>query len=355
MKQVVVNGSKGRGFHKRSMATMMKNIVCDTFGAPSVMMLREDSSIREPKEGELLVDIHAAGVNPSDTYVRLGPDGPYAGNKKLIPSLPYTPGKDGSGVVAAVGPGVSSGIKTGDRVYVSGSVTGTYAQSAICTQHQVYPLPGNVSFEEGACVGVPCATAYRAIFTRGAASKGDAIFIHGASGAVGLAAVQLAVSAGCYVVGSAGTSAGEDAIRKAGAHGVVNHRVESYLQEAGEMAGDGFDLLVEMAADVNLVSDMGLMNRNGRIAIVGSKAAGISLNPRLIMPKELDVRGVFLGSATLEELRETHTSLYEKLESGQLKPVVGACFDLREAPEAHVEVMEPSAGGSVGNVVIRCA
>ena len=132
---------------------------------------------------------HTQGVNPSDTYVRLGPNGPYKGNKKLIPDLPYTPGKDAAGVVEQVGSSVKN-FKKSDRVYVSGSVTGTYSNYAICNESTVFALPSNVSFSQGACVGVPCATAHRAIHCRGNLKKGESVFIHGASGAVGLAAVR---------------------------------------------------------------------------------------------------------------------------------------------------------------------
>ena len=331
-------------------------IVCDGFGPPSVMQMRDGVTLRGPENGEVLIHMRAAGVNPSDTYVRLGPEGPYAGNAKLIPDLPFTPGKDGAGVVESVGAGVT-GAKVGDRVYVSGSLTGTYAEHCICSANQVYPLPANVSFEEGACVGVPCATAYRALFLRGSATSGENVFVHGASGAVGLAAIQMAVDAGCFVVGSAGTAAGEDAVRASGAHAVVNHRDEHYVHKALDAlknaeSQDGFDLLLEMAADKNLVADMAMMRRGGRIAIVGSKALPTSLNPRLTMPKEIDVRGVFLGNASALELQNIHSELFKRMESGSLKPVVGKILPLDQAPVAHAEVMDPPEGGSLGNIVL---
>jgi len=321
------------------------------------MKYNEGVTLRDVEEDEILIRVHAAGVNPSDTYVRLGPEGPYAGNKKLIPSLPYTPGKDGAGVVEKVGPNVTE-FCVGDRVYVSGSKTGTYARHAICGESQVFSLPESVSFEQGACVGVPCATAYRAVHTRGGATKGDAVFIHGASGAVGLAAVQLAVDAGCVVVGSAGTTEGEDAVRAAGAHGVVNHRTDGYLDAAVNLLqgfdAEGFDLLLEMAADINLVADLGIMRGGGRVAIVGSKARTIALNPRLAMPNELDIRGVFLGNAKPSELRETHAALFKAMETGVLSPVVDSAIPLESASQSHEDVMNPPKGGSAGNVVLMC-
>jgi len=325
-------------------STASQAIVCESFGTPDVMRLKS-VTLQSPQQGQVLVRMGAAGVNPSDTYVRLGPDGPYAGNAKLIPSLPYTPGKDGAGTVESVGPGVDT-FRPGDRVYSSASLTGTYATHALFSTNQIYSLPSNISFAQGACVGVPAATAYRALHIRGKACANEAVFVHGASGAVGLAAVQLAVNQGCFVVGTAGTAEGEEVVRNAGAHFVVNHRAEGYLESAkaslpGDKAADGFDLLLEMAADVNLVADFAIMARGGRVAIVGSKAKPIGINPRLTMPKELDVRGVFLGNATPGELRETHSALYKAMEEGVLVPVVAVEIPLAEAAKSHVEVMQP--------------
>jgi NADPH:quinone reductase len=327
-------------------------IVCTEFGSPDVMKYVESHEIRdEISDDEIVVNVRAAGVNPSDTYVRLGDKGPYKGNKKLIPELPYTPGKDGAGVVEKVGSSVTE-FKKGDRIYISGSATGTYAEYAICNVNNVYPLPSNVSFAQGACVGVPCATAHRALHCRGELKKGESVFIHGASGAVGLAAIQLAVRAGARVVGSAGTKEGMDAVRDAGAHGVVNHREDGYLEKALASGGE-FDLVLEMAADVNLISDLTVLASNGgRIAIVGSKAQEIGLNPRLTMPKELDIRGVFLGNSTKDELLESHADIYNALHSGELSPVVATEIPLKDARLSHAEVMTPQSGGSAGNVVL---
>ena len=153
-----------------------------------------------------------------------------------------------------MGPECSGRFQVGDRVYCAGALTGTMAEFCVCHESSVHPLPASISFEQGACIGVPCATAYRALLQRGGAQNGEAVFIHGASGAVGLAATQLALAEGCFVVGSAGTPAGMAAVRDAGAQVVVNHREEGYLEEAktalaGAPGGArGFALVLEMAA-----------------------------------------------------------------------------------------------------------
>ena len=273
-------------------------IVASSFGPPEVLKL-ETVARPAPSSGQVLVKMYAAGVNPSDTYVRLGPHGPWAATPHLLPSPPFTPGKDGAGIVEEIGGGVS-GLAVGERVYTTGSVSGTSAEFAVCNADTVWPLPARVSFAQGACVGVPCATAYRALVLRCAAKSGEAVFIHGASGAVGLAATQLAAGMGCTVIGTAGTAAGEAAIAALGAT-PVNHRTNDYLESAKAALPahtDGlFDVVLEMAAHANLLADVSVLRHAGRVAIIGSKPLPIEFNPRLLMPKEISVHGVFLPAS----------------------------------------------------------
>ena len=159
---------------------LCKAVVVSEFGGPEVLTVGT-KPVPTPGDGEVLVNIKASGVNPSDTYVRLGPKGPWAVTPHLIPPLPFTPGKDGAGVVAAIGPGVS-GLQQGDRVYVFGPNSGTMAEYCLCKAAVVCPLPAGLSFAEGACIGVPAATAYRALLQRGEAKAGDAVLTGIASG-----------------------------------------------------------------------------------------------------------------------------------------------------------------------------
>ena len=335
-----------------STSSSFKAIVASAFGGPEVLKLSSRSMEElSPAANQVLVEIHAAGVNPSDTYVRLGPQGPWAATPHLLPTPPYTGGKDGAGIVVAVGDGTPTAPPLGSRVYTTGSLSGTYAEYALCDVKSVHALPPNISFAQGACVGVPCATAHHAL-ARCRAKPGDNVFVHGASGAVGLAAVQLATDMGCAVVGSAGSAEGEAAVLAAGAIAAVNHRAVDYLAAVEAAAADKFDLILEMAAHANLVADLGLLRRGGQLAVIGSKAQPIELNPRLLMPNELSIRGIFLPTQSEAESKETHAALYAAMEKGALAPVVATEIPLAEAPKAHVEVMEPSSGGKAGNVVL---
>ena len=197
----------------------MKAIRVHEFGGPERLVLEQAPDLR-PEDGQVVVKIHAAGVNPVETYIR---SGVYA----IKPPLPYTPGGDGAGVVMSVGKGVSR-VRAGDRVYVAGSVSGTYAEQALCLESRVHRLPDEITFAQGAAVGVPYATAYRAMFQVGKAQAGETVLVHGASGGVGIAALQLGRAAGLIMIGTAGTQRGSELVRQQGAHHVLDHNAPTW-------------------------------------------------------------------------------------------------------------------------------
>src|SRR5260370_21954455 len=173
----------------------MKVIRVHEFGVPEVLRL-EEVPTPQPGPGQVLLRMHAIGVNPVETYIR-------AGTYAYKPALPYTPGNDGAGVVEQVSADVNE-FKPGDRVYIAGSISGTYAEFALCRTEQVHPLPANVSFAQGAAMGTPYATAYRGLFQRAEAKPGDTGLVHGASGGVGDGHVPLRRARGLPVFGAAG-------------------------------------------------------------------------------------------------------------------------------------------------------
>jgi NADPH:quinone reductase len=322
----------------------MKAIRVHQFGDPSVMKL-EDSPDKAPDAGQVLVEVKAAGVNPVDTYIR---SGQYA----ALPPLPYTPGSDAAGIVAGVGSGVHE-CKTGDRVYISGTIDGraygSYAQRALCTIDQVHQLPSHVSFSEGAGVGVPYVTAWRALFDKGRALPGETVLIHGASGGVGTAAVQMASAAGLRVIGTAGTERGRQLAREQGAHEVLDHSAAGYEKDVlAKSGGRGVDLIIEMLANVNLVRDLDLIAKRGRIIIVGNRGA-IELNPRAIMGKDATIVGFTNWNALPAELAIAHAAIVAGMERCGYKPQVGNELPLADASRAHGDVLKP---GSYGKIVL---
>lgn len=316
----------------------MKAIRVSQQGPPDVLKIE---TVADPQagSGQLVVRLKAVGVNPVETYIR-------AGAYARLEKLPYTPGSDGAGVVETVGAGVTQ-FRPGDRVYLYGSLTGTYAELALCETAHVHPLPANVSFGAGAALGVPYATAYRALFQRGQARVGETVLIHGASGGVGQAAVQLARAAGLRVIGTAGTEAGMKFVREQGAHDAVNHRGENYLQHILDLTGGrGVDLIIEMLANVNLGKDLGLLAKFGRVVVVGSRGP-VELNPRDTMMRDADIRGMTLFNTPPAELAGIHLALQAGLACGALRPVIGQEIPLAEAPRAHEAVMQDGKFGKI--------
>jgi NADPH:quinone reductase len=316
----------------------MKAIRVREFGGPEVLRL-EEVPIPQPGPGEVLVRMYAAGVNPVETYIR-------AGKYARLPQLPYTPGNDGAGMVEQVGADVTE-FKPGDRVYTAGSLSGTYAEFALCKKEQLHPLPANVSFAQGAAVGTPYATAFRGLVQRGVAKPGETVLVHGASGGVGTAAVQLARAHGLRVFGTAGSDEGIRLAREQGAHEVFDHRAPDHFEQIMKATGGrGVDVIVEMLASVNLGKDLTILGKSGRVVIIGSRGR-VEIDPRDTMQRDADVRGMILPNTPPAELGSIHAALVADLENGTLRPVIGKEFSLADATEAHLAVMESGAFGKI--------
>ena len=316
----------------------MKAIRVHQFGGPDVLKL-EEVPTPKPDAGQVVVRVQAAGVNPYDTYMR-------AGTYAIKPPLPYTPGSDAAGVVEAVGPVVKQ-VKPGDRVYVAKTVSGAYAQYSLALESQVHPLPAKVSFPQGAGVWVPYGTAYHALFQATNARAGEIVLIHGASGGVGIAAVQFACARGLTVFGTAGSEKGLELAKREGAHQVFNHAQAGYQEQILKATGGGgVDLILEMLANVNLGNDLKLLAIRGRVIIIGSRG-DVTITPRDLMARRASASGVMLWKITEDEEKEIHAGIIAGLENGTLRPVVGKEIPLAEASRAHKEVLEPGACGKI--------
>ncbi|MBX3145319.1 MAG: NADPH:quinone reductase [Gemmatimonadales bacterium] len=321
----------------------MRAIQVHEFGDPSVLKL-VDVPTPVPGPGQVLVAVQAVGVNPAETYMR-------SGRYALLPTLPYIPGSDGAGIIRQVGPGVT-GWQENDRVFFHGTAAGrsfgAYAELAVCGTHQVFRLPANVGFSEGAAVPIPYATAYQALVRKAAAQPGEIVLVHGASGGVGIAAVQLARWKQLRVIGTAGTSEGLELVRANGAHLAVSHKGALYLDQVREAAnqGRGPDVILEMLANVNLDQDLDVLAPKGRIVVIGSRGR-VEIDPRKIMSKDAAVLGVLLWNDSPEVLAPVFDDLIRGLEQGSLVPVVGREIPLAEAARAHDAVMEPGAYGKI--------
>lgn len=316
----------------------MKAIIVREYGEADVLKLEEVADLL-PTENQILVRIKAAGINPVDTYIRQG-------NHPTAPPVPFTPGKDAAGIVEAVGENISK-VKVGERVYLAGSITGTYAEFALCEESQVWHLPDNASFEQGAGIFVPYATAYRALINKAEAKAGETVLVHGASGAVGIAAIQWAKNRGLKVIGTASSEAGKKLVKEQGADFVFDHSSENYLNEINEATKNkGVDVILEMLANENLQKDFDILAKTGRITIIGNRGS-LEFNPRVTMGKDATIKGMSLFNASLEEFAEIHAEIYKGLSEGYLQPIIGKRFSLEDAKLAHIEVIESKAFGKI--------
>jgi NADPH2:quinone reductase len=315
----------------------MKAIRVHAFGEPDVLRL-EDVPDPTPAHNQVVVRAKAIGVNPVETYIRAGKYGPKP--------FPFTPGADAAGVVEAVGPGVTT-CKVNDRVYTSGTISGSYAEKILCDEKSVHSLPTHVTFQQGAAMGVPYATAYRALVIRGQAHPGETVLIHGGSGGVGTAAIQIARALGLTVFATAGSEKGMELVRQQGAHRAFNHKQDGYQQLIIDATGArGVPLILEMVSHINLGHDLQLLAKHGRVVVIGSRGP-IEINPRDTMTRDADIRGMTLMNATEPELLAIHAALFAGLENRSLSPVIGKELPLAEAATAHKLVLESGAYGKI--------
>ncbi|CAB1317643.1 unnamed protein product [Coregonus sp. 'balchen'] len=270
---------------------LMRAIRVSEFGGPSVLKLCSNIPLPNPGQKQVLIRVHACGVNPVETYIR---SGTYARK----PSLPYTPGTDVSGVVEAVGDGVQL-LQAGDRVFTTATETGGYAEYTVVSEDCVYRLPDPLDYKQGAAIGIPYCTAYRALFHKAHAKAGETVLIHGASGGVGVAACQMARALGLRVLGTAGTPEGLELVLRNGAHQAFNHREEGYTSKIMDATkGQGVNVIVEMLSN--------------------------------------------------EEKAECAAALFAGLDAGWLKPAVGKQYTLDMASQAHIDIIDcPGASGKM--------
>lgn len=319
----------------------MKAIQINEFGGPEVLKTVEIDE-PYPNEDEVKVKVFVTGLNPSEAYTITGT---YGYN---VPNLPYVPGYDATGVIEEVGSSVNH-FKKGDRVFLSAFSaernTGTYAEKVVTDAKNVFRLPDNISFKEGAALGIPVFTAYKAIFLKANVRAGETVLVHGASGSVGSMAVQMAKAIGATVIGTSSTEEGRQTILDLGADHAMDHISEDNKEEVLNITNEqGPDVIIEMLANANLETDMQVIVKYGRIIIVGSRDT-IEVNPRNLMTSEAIVTGMTFTYPTQKEMKEMQYGVNALLEIGAIRSLIGNEFTLDEPVEAHKSLMESSGNG----------
>uniref|UniRef100_V9KZP4 Quinone oxidoreductase-like protein n=1 Tax=Callorhinchus milii TaxID=7868 RepID=V9KZP4_CALMI len=326
----------------RSTGLLMRAVRVSEFGGPAVLKLQSNTPIPNPMENQVLIKVFACGVNPVETYIR-------SGTYVRKPTLPWTPGNDVAGVVEQVGEYVTK-FKKGDRVFTSGTITGGYAEYTVASDDSVYPLPDTLNYKQGAAIGIPYFTAYRALFHKANAKPGESVLVHGASGGVGIATCQIARAFGLKVFGTAGTQDGLGVVQKNGASKTFNHRESGYIDKIKEYTGaQGMNIIIEMMANINLSIDLQLISNHGRVIIVGNRGS-IEINPRDTMAKESSIIGMSLFSSTKEDRQESAAALLAGIEAGWLQPLIGREYPLEKVAQAHEDII--NSHGATGKMVL---
>lgn len=312
----------------------MRATIVHQFGGPEVLQL-EEVPAPSPGPGQVLIRVKAIGVNPIDAYIRTG-------THVIKPALPYIPHTDIGGSVEAVGAGVTR-FAPGDRVYAF-FVQGGGAELAVVPEAQLRPLPPALSFAQGAAIGVPYATAWRAL-DKAQPAPGETVLVHGASGGTGTAALQIARARGLRVMGTASSPEGLALVQQYGA--AFNHHTPGYEQEIlAATGGRGVDVIIEMLANVNLDRDLDLIALRGRVVCFGTRGR-IEIDPRKAMTKDGAIFGMTLFNVTPADLAQIHDGIAAGLANATLQPVIGKVFPLASAPQAHAAVMDSKARGKI--------
>jgi NADPH:quinone reductase len=299
--------------------------------------------------GEVRIRLHASGVNPADCNRR-------AGRTQPMEFPLVIPNSDGSGVVDQVGAGVDPALLH-RRVWLHngqrGRALGTAAEWIALDAAVVAPLPDGLSFEQGACLGIPCMTAWHCVFMDGPV-EGRTVLVQGGAGAVGHFAVQLAAWGGARVITTVSGEAKARHARAAGAHEVIDRRTEDVAARVLALTGGaGVDRIVEVDLGGNLASDLRVLQANGRIASFASRG---DMRPALpyddLLRKNISFHAVFLGGLPLAARQAIQAGVGRWLASASAQVTVSDVFPLERTADAHLAV---EAGTKLGTVVVRCA
>ncbi|WP_139978723.1 NADPH:quinone reductase [Nocardioides litoris] len=334
----------------------MRAVVYSENGPSSVLRL-EELPDPTPGPGEVVVRLVRAGVNPTDWKFRAG----------MMPKAHevVAPGQDGAGTVEAVGDGVT-GLTVGDRVWLRmvqhGRPIGTASELVVVPAELAAPLPDDASYDLGAALGVPAVTAHRALTLderrlEPGSYAGRTVLVQGGAGAVGNAAIQLAVWAGATVVTTVSSDEKAALARAAGAHHVVDYKREDVVARVLEVAPDGVDLVVEVAPAVNLAQDLELVAQGATIAFYandGGDEATLPLRPSF--SKNLRLQGVLLYTVPAERLQAAADDVTAAVAAGALRAGEDAGVPLHHFPLAETAAAHDAVeGGAVGKVLIDLA
>ncbi|MGB5818132.1 MAG: NADPH:quinone oxidoreductase family protein [Saonia sp.] len=320
----------------------MKAIVCEQFGPPSGLVVKEIEALR-PKAKEVLVLVKACGVNFPDTLI-------IQGLYQFKPELPFTPGSDIAGVVKEVGEEVAH-LKPGDDVF-GFVMNGGFAEEVLVPGNACFPKPPQMDFPTAASFMMAYGTSYHALKDRGNLMEGETLLVLGASGGVGLAAVALGKLMGARVIAAASTKEKLDLCRQYGADELINYSEENLKERIKELSGGkGADVVYDPVGGAYSEAALRGMAWEGRYLVVGFAAGDIPKIPlNLPLLKGCAIVGVFWGSFAMKTPKKNMQNTAQLMQwygEGKLKPHIHAVYPLADVPKALEEMMERKVRGKV--------
>ncbi len=323
----------------------MKAVLCKAFG-PAESLVLEDISSPEPKKNEILLDVHAAGVNFPDTLI-------IEGKYQFKPPFPFSPGGEAAGVVAAVGEKIQH-IKPGDRVMAL-TGWGSFAEQVAVPGYNVMPIPAGMDFETAAAFGMTYGTSMHALKQRANLQPGETLLVLGASGGVGLAAVEIGKAMGARVIAAASSAEKLDVAKRAGADELIDYSASSLKEEVKKLTGgQGADVIYDPVGGDLFDEAIRSIAWNGRLLVVGFASGRIPELPvNLALLKGAAVVGVFWGSFAQRQPQDNLANfqqLFAWHAEGKLKPLVSQTFPLERAADAINALGQRKA---VGKVVVK--
>ncbi|KES23513.1 MULTISPECIES: NADPH:quinone oxidoreductase family protein [Pseudomonas] len=323
----------------------MKALLCKAFGPAETLVLEEVAS-PTPKKNEVLLDVHAAGVNFPDTLI-------IEGKYQFKPPFPFAPGGEAAGVVAAVGEKVSH-VKPGDRV-IALTGWGSFAEQVAVGAYNVLPIPAGMDFTTAAAFGMTYGTSMHALKQRGNLQPGETLLVLGASGGVGLAAVEIGKAMGAKVIAAASSDAKLEVAKAAGADVLVNYSEGSLKDKLKEITGgQGVDVIYDPVGGELFEEAFRSIAWNGRLLVVGFASGTIPALPaNLPLLKGASLVGVFWGAFAQRQPQDNAANfqqLFQWFAEGKLKPLVSQTYPLEKAGDAINHLGQRRA---VGKVVVQ--
>lgn len=323
----------------------MKAVLCKAFG-PADTLVVEDVSSPEIKKNEVLLDVHAAGINFPDTLI-------IEGKYQFKPPFPFSPGGEASGVINAVGENVSH-LNVGDRVMAL-TGWGSCAEQIAVPAYNILPMPDAMDFTTAAAFSMTYGTAMHALKQRGALQAGETLLVLGASGGVGLAAIEIGKAMGARVIAAASSAEKLEVARQAGADELINYQDEDVRERLKTLTkGQGVDVIIDPVGGDLFETVFRSIAWNGRMLVIGFASGTIpSLPANLPLLKGAAVIGVFWGSFAQRQPQDNVANfqqLFAWFAEGKLKPLVSQTFALEDTAQA---INTLAARKAVGKLVIK--